>query len=223
MPAAERRIYLWGAGGHAKVVADVARALGMCVVGFIEESSERHGQDYYGAKILGGESWLLSSQADRTCEVFVAIGHNAARLHCLEVATRAGYVVPTLIHPMASVSPTARLEPGTIVMAGAVVQADTVIGLGGIVNTGASVDHDGLLGRGVHIAPGARLAGQVTVGDRTLIGVGAAVIPQTRIGHDCVVGAGAAVVCDVPDGQTVVGIPARVRSDTPTSAPKKSG
>ena len=210
MPAAERRIYLWGAGGHAKVVADVARALGICVVGFLEESSERHGQDYYGAKIPGGESWLLSSQADRTCEVFIAIGHNAARLRCLEVAINAGYVVPTLAHPMASVSPTARLEPGTIVMAGAIIQADTVIGAGGIVNTGASVDHDGVLGRGVHITPGARLAGQVTVGDRTLIGVGAAVIPQIRIGHDCVVGAGAAVLADVLDGQTVAGVPARI-------------
>lgn len=209
MPAAERRIYLWGAGGHAKVVADVARALGLRIVGFIEESSERHGQDYYGAKILGGESWLLSSQADRTCEVFVAIGHNATRLRCLEVAVKAGYTVPSLIHPMATVSPTARLEPGTVVMSGGIVQADTVIGLGGIVNTGASVDHDGVLGQGVHIAPGARLAGQVAVGDRTLIGVGAAVIPQTRIGHDCIVGAGAAVVSDVPDGQTVVGVPAR--------------
>lgn len=215
MPAAERRIYLWGAGGHAKVVADVARALGICVVGFLEESVERHGQDYYGAKILGGESWVLSAQSDRTCEVFVAIGHNAARLRCLEVAINAGYVVPTLVHPLASVSPTAHLEPGTIVMAGAVVQADTVIGAGGIVNTGASVDHDGVLGRGVHIAPGARLAGQVTVGDQTLIGVSAAVIPQIRIGHDCVVGAGAAVVSDVLDGQTVAGVPARVLSCKP--------
>ncbi|MFO1005141.1 MAG: acetyltransferase [Planctomycetaceae bacterium] len=210
MPAAERQIYLWGAGGHAKVVADVASELGVRVAGFIEEAVERHGQDYYGAKILGGESWLLSSQADRTCEVFVAIGHNAARLRCIEIAIRAGYTVPSLIHPAASVSPTARLESGTIVMAGAIVQADTVIGIGGIINTGASVDHDGVLGRGVHIAPGARLAGQVTVGDRTLIGVGAVVIPQICIGRDCVAGAGAAVVSDVLDGQTVAGVPARV-------------
>lgn len=209
MPAAVRQIYLWGAGGHAKVVADVVRAMGMQVAGFLDESHARHGQDYYGARILGGESWLDSKEADRTCEVFVAIGNNAARLRCLEFAINAGFTVPSLIHPSAVVSPTAQLEVGTVIMAGAIVQSDTLIGRGGIINTGASVDHDCVLGRDVHIAPGARLAGQVTVGDRTLIGVSASVIPQIHIGHDCVVGAGAVVVTDVPDHQTVVGIPAR--------------
>ena len=210
MPTVDRHVYLWGAGGHAKVVADVARAMGLHVAGFIDEFSTRHGQDYYGAKILGGENWLHSAEADRSCEVFVAIGDNSARLRCLNTAIQAGYTVPSFIHPAANVSPTARLEPGTVVMAGAIVQADTVIGIGGIINTGASVDHDGVLGRGVHVAPGARLAGQVSVGDRTLIGVSAAVIPQICIGHDCVVGAGASVVSDVLDGQTVAGVPARV-------------
>lgn len=209
MPSTVRRIYLWGAGGHAKVVADVARAMGIQVIGFIDETHTRHGQDYYGAKILGGEKWLLSSQADRTCEVFVAIGNNTARLRCLDTAIHAGLSVPVLVHPSATISPTARVAAGTVVMAGAIVQADTVIGLGGIINTGASIDHDGILGQAVHIAPGGRIAGQVTVGDRTLIGVGAAVIPQIHIGHDCVVGAGAAVVSDVQNGQTVAGVPAR--------------
>ena len=209
MPTVDRHVYLWGAGGHAKVVADVVRAMGLHVAGFIDESISRHGQDYYGAKILGGENWLTSAQADRSCEVFVAIGDNSARLRCLSTAIQAGYTVPSFIHPAATVSPTVRLEPGTVVMAGAIVQADTAIGIGGIINTGASVDHDGVLGRCVHVAPGARLAGQVSVGDRTLIGVGAAVIPQICIGHDCVVGAGAAVVNDVADHQTVVGVPAR--------------
>ena len=61
----------------------------------------------------------------------------------------------------------------------------------------------------VHICPDARLAGEVEVGDRSWIGIGASVIQQIRIGADVTVGAGAAVVCDLPDGVTAVGVPAR--------------
>lgn len=204
------RLLIWGAGGHAKVVADLARACGWEIVGFLDEDPLRHGQLFYGAPILGGCNHLTAPSTDRTCQVIVAIGGNAARDRCIETTQREGYIVPVLIHPSAVVSPTAHLESGTVVMAGAIVQADTRIGVGGIINTGASVDHDCVLGRCVHVAPGARLTGQIQVGDQTLIGVGAVVIPRTRIGQRCTVGAGAVVIHEVLDGQTVVGVPASV-------------
>ena len=210
MVPSARRLIIWGAGGHAKVVADLARSAGFVVAGYLDESIPRHHQPFYGAQILGGSSWLTSPEGDRKCELFVAIGDNSARARCLEVALRDGFAVPTLIHPAAIVSSSARLASGVIVMAGAIVQADASIGVGGIINTGASVDHDCVLGHCVHIAPGARLAGQVEIGDRTFVGIGAVVIPRMRIGHDCIVGAGAAVIRDVLDGQTVVGVPARM-------------
>ncbi len=62
----------------------------------------------------------------------------------------------------------------------------------------------------VHICPGAHLAGEVQVGACSWIGIGASVIQQIRIGADVTVGAVAAVVCDLPDGVTAVGVPARV-------------
>lgn len=208
----EKSLLIWGAGGHAKVVADAARASGWTVMGFLDEDATRHHQAFYGSLILGGSAFLTSPRADRGHSVFVAIGDNSARSRCIAEAVRAEYTVPVLIHPAAVVSPTALLGPGTIVMAGAIVQADTRIGAGGIVNTGASVDHECILGSCVHVAPGARLTGQIEVGDETLIGVGAVVIPQTRIGNRCTVGAGAVVIADVLDDQTVVGVPAKAVS-----------
>jgi acetyltransferase-like isoleucine patch superfamily enzyme len=97
-----------------------------------------------------------------------------------------------------------------VVFAQAAVQALASIGVGSILNTGCSVDHDAQLAGGVHICPGAHLAGEVQVGSRSWIGIGASVIQQVRIGADVTVGAGAAVVCDLPDGVTAVGVPARV-------------
>jgi acetyltransferase EpsM len=95
-------------------------------------------------------------------------------------------------------------------MAGAVVNAGTVIGNHSVINTCASVDHECQIGDYVHIAPGAHLCGLIQVGEGTLIGAGASVIPCVKIGRWCTIGAGAAVVSDVPDGATVVGVPGRI-------------
>jgi serine O-acetyltransferase len=48
------------------------------------------------------------------------------------------------------------------------------------------------------------------LGDNVYIGAGAKVIGGIRVGSDVRIGANAVVIKDVPDGATVVGIPARI-------------
>ncbi len=48
-----------------------------------------------------------------------------------------------------------------------------------------------------------------TLADRVLVGAGAKVLGPIYLGHDSKVGANSVVTKDVPEGQTVVGIPAR--------------
>lgn len=49
-----------------------------------------------------------------------------------------------------------------------------------------------------------------TLGDRVYIGVGATIIGDIKIGDNARIGAHALVLDDVPEGCTVVGIPARI-------------
>lgn len=49
-----------------------------------------------------------------------------------------------------------------------------------------------------------------TIGDNVFIGTGAKVLGGIRVGNNVRIGAGAVVLSDVPDGATVVGVPARV-------------
>lgn len=48
------------------------------------------------------------------------------------------------------------------------------------------------------------------IGNNVFIGAGARVLGDIRVGDNAVVGANAVVIKDVPDGATVVGIPAKV-------------
>jgi UDP-N-acetylbacillosamine N-acetyltransferase len=204
-------IIIVGAGGHARVVADVIRLLGAYRIrGFLDsQNPERHGEGYEGSDIIGGEELLGSLREGGVTHAAVAIGDNEARLRVGEALQQQGYQVPALVHPAATVAAGVQIGAGSVVFAGAIINSATTIGRVAIINTAASVDHDCVIGDAVHIAPGAHLAGAVTVEQGALIGVGAAVRPGLRIGRNAIVGVGAAVVRDVAAGATVIGVPAR--------------
>lgn len=208
------RLVILGAGGHGKVVADVARAASWAVVGFADTDSSKLGQLVESG---GGSVLLVDVELFENLElagklfdaVAVAIGHNVARLRALgRLHNRVA--LPVLVHPRAVVSPSAELGEGTVVMPNAVVNAAARLGVGVIVNTAAVVEHDSVVGDGVHLSPNCTLAGRVNVGRLSWIGAGATVIQGIRIGQGSTVGAGAVVIHDVPDGVTVVGSPARI-------------
>lgn len=84
-----------------------------------------------------------------------------------------------------------------------------IIGHNAIVNVGAKLCHHNIVGAHSHIAPGAILCGGAKVGRLTHVGAGAILLEGVRVGDNCVVGAGAVVRRSVPDGSTVMGVPAR--------------
>ena len=202
------KVVIIGAGGHAKVVLEVLRALGsMEVVGLIDPAPAA--KAVLGAPVLGDDSRLPQLRREGVEGAFVALGTNGLRQRIGAQLAASGYALPTAIHPSALISPSARIDTGAVVMARAVIGAETRVRDLAIVNTGAIVDHDNVIETAAHVAPGCALAGTVRIGERSLIGVGSAVRPGVTVGNDVVVGAGSAVVSDLADGARVGGAPAR--------------
>lgn len=203
-----RKLAILGASGHGKVVADTALQVGWDEVLFFDDAWPDLTMND-GVPVIGDTNHLLSS-VDQFAGAIVAIGNNRVRLRKVQCLVKAGFALPSLLHPNASVAKDVVIELGVVVFAGAVVQPGSQLGLASIVNTGATVDHDCTLASSVHVSPGANLAGGVEVGECSWIGIGACVNQYLTIGADVTIGAGAAVINDLPDGETVVGVPARV-------------
>ncbi|MFC3862726.1 acetyltransferase [Deinococcus antarcticus] len=196
-------LHVLGAGGHAKVIVELAQAAGWRVAGIYDDGYLNH-PGVLGHAVIGA----LADVPDKPgVQAVIAIGGNRVRFLLDRRFKALDWV--TLVHPFSWISPTVHLEPGAVVMAGAVIHADAHIGRHVIVNTSASVDHDCSLGNYVHIAPGCHLAGDVTISDGSFLGAGTTVIPGCTVGEWSIVGAGAVVARTLPANVTAVGAPAK--------------
>lgn len=220
-------IILIGGGGHALVVLEAAMESARSVRGFFDD--DEHAVAWSRAQLgrLGDLNHAAKHSAFENDERFViAVGGLALRRRVIEQLS--GAVPPAnqssaqssrhplraaaaVVHPRAWISPSATLGAGVYVGPGAIVHAHAHVADHAIINSGAIVEHECQVGVNAHIAPGAVLGGNVSVGADTLIGIGARALPGARIGTGARVGGGATVLRDVPDGATVVGVPARVR------------
>jgi len=210
-----------GAGGHGKIVADLARELGRWNrIAFLDDKFP--GSDFVNEwEILGRIADAPRFLAEFP-EAIVAIGANAVRLEVLRKMLEMGYRSPALIHPAAVVSRSATLGVGTVVCVQAAVDIDSEVGMGVIVNAGSTIAHDCRIGDGVHVSPGGRVSGGVTLGSCTWVGSGAVIKEKVTIGNKVVVGAGSVVIRDLQHHVTVVGVPGRIIRHSPEGGPLHS-
>lgn len=206
----EKKIYIYGAGGHAKVVAATARLLGYSVAGFIDDfSPERAGEVFDGAKVMTYYD-LLNAKGE---EILVALGFGncVARNETGKRLLADRFSLETLIHPQASVASNAEIGKGVFVGANSVIDPCVKIGDYVIVNDLACICHDSVVEVGAHICPGTLLAGNVNIGFCSWIGLGSRVIENIKIGAKTFIGAGSVVIRDIPDESLAYGIPAIVK------------
>ena len=200
--------FIYGAGGHGKVVLDAMKCANFRCDGFIDQKLL---VSWAGLSVFD-EAFLKSKDRERQA-LHIAIGDCATREKISKNMSDANFF--SVYHPNAIVSPTSEIQDGCFLAAGSIVGPDARIGIHCIINHHAVVDHDCSVGEFCHIAPHVSLGGGVKVGKAVLVGTGAIVLPGLVIGDRAVVGAGAIVTKDVLSGSTVVGNPARATEYSP--------
>ena len=203
-PVRPAPLLIFGAGGHARVVAD---AVQQAHPTWSLTASDRNDRLCEGELLPGIPLARAGSLEPWGGALHVAIGDNRAREK--ESLALGVHRLVSVIHPRASVSPHARLAEGCFVAAQAVTATGVVLERSVIVNHASVVDHDCTVGAFSHIAPGAVLGGGVRIGSRVLVGSGAVVQLGRSICDDAVIGSGAVVCNDIQQAGTYVGIPAR--------------
>lgn len=166
-----RNLLILGAGGHGKVVLDVAESMKCYETSHFLDDGKEVGDEVLGREVVGKISECHLHSNNYT-DAIVALGNNEVRIELTKKLKVLGYHIPILIHPSSVVSQYANIKEGTVIMPQSVVNADSMIGMACIINTGVVVEHDCMVGDGAHIAYRAILGGGAKVGCKVLVDIG---------------------------------------------------
>lgn len=208
-----KNVVIIGAGGHAKVIADIIQKSGDVIFGLLDDNLEEGTiiDNNNNLKVIGDLNKRFTLPITHPdLEFVIAIGGNKRRKEIAEknVPNMKYY---TAIHPTANIGMDVSIGEGTVIMANACINSSAKVGKHCIINTGAIIEHDNKIEDYVHISPNATLCGTVTIGENTHIGAGAIIKNNIEIASDCIIGAGAVVVKNIKETGTYIGVPAKIR------------
>ncbi len=192
----KRKIAIIGAGGHGKVVGEIALLKKYKVIHFFDENINE--TEKYPFKIMGNLELLKKNKDNYDC-FFVSIGNNKTRQKKMEWLKKNKMSITSLIHPKSIISKLSFIGIGSCVMANAVVNPGAIIKNGVIINTSASIDHDCVINDYAHISPNCSLSGSVKIGKLTHLGTGTSVHPETKIGNNVKTAIGSKVFKNIPN------------------------
>lgn len=201
------KLGIYGAGGEGREVKEAAQLQNEWeALVFID--------DTLGAGVLDGCPRLPFAEFCKLypaeeIPIVVAVGEPCLRALLCKRASAAGYRFANVIHPAATVSPTAVLGRGITVKSGAFLSAAAEIGDNVGIGAGAIVSHDTVVERDCQISPNVALGGHCRIGTQTFLGMGACVRQGVEIGARCIIGMGAVVTKNIPDDTVAYGNPAR--------------
>lgn len=200
-------LFIYGAGGHSKVIAESAIELSnVTKIFFIDDNDKNQGF------INNNPDFSLISETEipnnlDDAYAIVGIGDNKVRQTIVERCSSIPYI--SVASPHAVISGSSEISPGSFIASGAIINADSLIGEHTIINTGSVIEHDCRIGKFCHIGPSASISGGVKLGSNILIGGGAYINPNISICNNVILGSGSLVVHDINEPGTYIGSPAK--------------
>lgn len=199
-----------GAKGFAKELLEILYENGVHEICFFDDVTKVVPKTLYGKYPVITDIEELAEVLKLSPNFIIGVGGTVIREKVAQKIISVGGRLQSLVSNKASVGHFGTTySDGTVILNGAIITNDVTIGEGCIINKSSILSHDVTIGNYCEVSPGARLLGRVIIDDYTSVGTNAVILPSVKIGRNCVIGAGAVVTKDVPDNQTVVGIPAK--------------
>lgn len=198
-----KNIILIGAGGHCNSCIDVIELEKKYkIIGLVDDKKKKKNLKY---KILGNDKNLkiLLTKSKYAHISIGQINNFKKREEIFLNLKKIGFKMPSIISPLAYVSPKAKIGEGTIVMHGAIINRGAIIGNNCIVNTKALIEHDTSVGDNCHVSTRSTLNGGVIIGNNSFIGSHAILKQNIKVGKNCFVNANLFVNKNIKDNSKI--------------------
>lgn len=200
-----KEIILIGAGGHAISCIDVIeKEHKYKIIGLIG-SKDEVGKTILGYKVIGTDNDL--EKLFKSCKsAIVTIGHlknYIIRLQVFKNLQNIGFEIPSVISPKSYISKHAKIGKGSILMHGAIVNADARIGSNCIINSNSLIEHGASIGNNCHVSTGAIINGDVIIEDNCFIGSNSVIKHGVKIHRESFIKMSSEITRDFSVGQEI--------------------
>lgn len=205
-------IILLGGGGHCKSVIDTIRSSKLYDIVGIIDIKTNIGKVIDGIKIVDNDENLIKYRNEGIKNAFItvgSIGNPTLRIKLYNLAKKLEFKMPIIKDSSSIVSTNVRIEEGTFIGKGTIINTFSVIGANCIINSGSIIEHDCYIKDFVHISPGSTLCGSVKIGRNTHIGANSTIVQYKSIGENVIIGAGSVVTKDIRDNVKAYGNPCK--------------
>ena len=203
----KKPLYIFGAGGLGREILSLVHSSDEWEVkGFFDDHKPKQSL-VKGIPVLGGGGDTETGMA-----IVFAVGDPQLKRKICSRITRP-FSSPVLIHPAAIIQDpaTVTVGVGTVVCAGTILTCDIRVGNHVLLNLNCTVGHDTVIGEYTSVMPGTNIAGEVTIGSGVLLGSDCNIRNGLVVADDARIGMGSVILHNVNQGETVVGVPGRVK------------
>lgn len=171
-------IFIVGAGTLGEIAAETARAAGLEIGGFFDDTAGI--REAGGIPVVGTVDDLLDAAEERRA-IFIAVGDNGRRRRCVERLRRTNVNFPNIVHPRAVVEASVQLGAGNLVLANTYLGTGSLVGSFSLFFPGSSITHHNTVGDYCFFAPNVSVGGYTQIGHECKFGMGSVVDPYLSI------------------------------------------
>lgn len=203
-----KKIIIIGAGANAIEIVEYIEYINSIketydIIGLLDDSFESYKENIsldYNYPYLGNTKEPVVGE---DFHYVLGIANISIRRTIIENFLNKGAMFSNIIHPMASISPSAKMGIGNLIYATAIIGPKVLIGNFNLLNAGICLGHHTIIGDNNVLCPRTTLSGYTKIGDDNLFGSNVSSLPGLVIGSSNVISAGIILDKNVLDSSTI--------------------